>query len=779
MLRSRARADRRKLRTLFKNLSRLRSERQVSLTEVSIPGSTRKPTPLERKWSSVEEIINAPSGKDESKVRIFDQVVESPAFVRPEKSVPSKETPTLGRKTSVMDAVTGMDTIISSTGNLTAEEIFLLQKLTCTMVWAKQPSTKAAAEVLARLRKLEPHPRLLKLLTPYAWKFLWAMETEEIPSSRSRQIGDLMVKAGVDMTEEQEIAYVGGLFWSDSRDRAIKRWLGLVKRIPSPAVWNLGVRMYSLERNPEKAVLVIEKMFKTLGYTEHKTWIPVIMAYNHIHEGKKAWHTYERMLKCAEKNGERITAKQFDNLAMSFLDNYNPAMGLEVYKHMVFAGHNALDRQQTETYQNLSEAVQAAQQQTVDPESLNALSLNAIKNLPPRVANRYFYSGWMLNLMRMGRTDLAWFLVADVMHSQQFPPDSIHCNWVIQGFLQENKVELAEHIAEEMISERLNQIESGRKRKGLPATTGAAWGGKWKKPMMTETPPDEEEKILVAPATVQTFSILMQFYSRRKFMDRISPLYQKMLECDIPTNAYIMNHFLYALFRMRDMLRLANAFETMVREARVLPDFESFTIMWTAMWRHHTEPHHMSTEFLTPRELWKLTLRHLPKRTEENEGSMKDVWYAIIKCFLLVRDLEGALLALHAGTTLWRMKIDQTVTQEVAFGVLRARPWDPAVTRGRPRIDAGTVVVSVANVLQLGRDIMQRRGRKRGPVDPAPRKRGLIFDADEGTLESLTSILMREMGMSTLVQDELRRARKDMGLENVRLEGIEAIFVIS
>ncbi|KAF8535455.1 hypothetical protein BDD12DRAFT_855284 [Trichophaea hybrida] len=744
MLRSRARADRRKLRTLFKNLSRLRSERQVSLTEVSIPGSVKESTPPERKWISVEEIINAPLGKDESKVRIFQEV-----------SVPETEIPTSKRKTSVIDAVTGMDTIFSSAENLTDEEIFLLRKLTTAMVWAKEPSTKAAAEVLARLRKLEPHPQLLRLLTPYAWKFLWAMETEDIPSSRSRQVGDLMVKAGVDMTEEQEIAYVGGLFWSDSRDRAIKRWEGLVKRIPSLAVWNLGVRIFSLERNPEKAVQVIEKMIKTLGYTEHKTWIPIVMAYNHIHEGKKAWHTYQRMLKCAEKNGERITAKQFDSLAMSFLDNYNPLMGLEVYKHMVFAGHNALDRQQTETYQNLSEAVQAAQQQSVDPESLNALSLDAIKNLPPKVANRYFYSGWMLNLMRMGRTDLAWFLVADVMHSQQFPPDSIHCNWVIQGFLQENKIEQAERIAEEMISERLNQIEMGRKKKASP---------------------EEIEKILVAPATIQTFSILMQFYSRRKFMDRISPLYQKMLECDIPSNAYIMNHLLYALFRMRDMLRLADAFEAMVREARVPPDFESFTIMWTAMWRHHTEPHQKSTEFLTPRELWKLTMEHLPKRTEDAEGSMKDIWYAIIKCLLLVRDLEGALLALHAGTTLWCMEIDQTVTQEVAFGVLRARPWDPAVTRGRPRIDAGTVVVSVANVLQLGRDIMQRRGRKRGHVDSAPRRRGLIFDADEGTLESLTSILVREMGMSTLIQDELKRARRDMGLENVRLEGLEAIL---
>ena len=694
----------------------------------------------------------------------------------------------------------------------------------------QQPPTTVAAvavaEVLARLRRLEPYPHLLKLLTPYAWKLLWAVETEQIPSSHSRLMGELMLGAGAAMDEDQEVAYTLSLYRAgaeggpdSARTDALRRWKGLVRRMPTPAVFNAGVRMYALERDADTALAIIERMIKALGFTEHKTWIPVIMAYNHRHDGRKAWSLYRRMHSWAAQNKARITATQFDTLAMSFLDNNYPAMGLEVYKHMVFAGHNVFDRQQSETYRNLSKAVKAAQQQTLDPESLNEVSLDALKTLPPVVANKYFYSGWMLNLMRMDRTDLAWFLVGNVMQSNGFPPDSIHCNWVIQGFLREGNVELAEHIVEQMIQERMFQITKGWKRKGLPAATSSAWAGVWKNPAASaqQLASGVEVPIQVAPATVQTFSILMQHYCRHRLMDRVAPLYNKMADCDIPANSYIMNHLLFALFRSRESARLAEVFQTIVRQAGTSPDFESFVIMWTAMWRYLTDNTHLpppqpspppppapppppppppppqatasdadirsthtaaSNEFLSPRSLWGLTFQYLPRRNSESEGIMKDIWHFIIKCFFLARDLEGALLALHAGTTHWEMAVDQTITQEVAFGVLRARPWDPVVTGGRPRIDAATVVLSTENIRMLATDIMHRRGRRRaGAGEPAdaPRRRSLHFDAEEGTLESLTSILLREMGPTALVRDELLRARADMGLKDVALPGLEGI----
>jgi pentatricopeptide repeat protein len=753
MLRNRARVDRQKLLHVFKNLARLKAERKVVYTE-SVPPDVeerRRPIGEGREYASID-LLGSAGAKAPPQ--------ESGHYLQPIPGTENKMAESAeGRRVSVIDHVTGLHRVMYST-ELTDEEVQILRKLVGVMLFAREPSPEATKEVMKRLRMLENHPKLLKLISPYGWQFLWAMETDEIPGPRSRQIGELMVKAGVPMSEEQELAYIGAMFWTSSREQAVKRWETYIKKNRSPAVWGLGVKLYCLMEQPNKAVSVVQNMVKTLGQVSYKVWIPIILAFNHIQEGKQAFHTYGRMRRYAEQNGDRITAEQFDSIAMSFLENYNPDMGLQVYKHMVFAGHNALDRQQTETYQNLSQAVKAAQQATMDPETLNTISLDYIKSLPPSVANQYLYSGWMLNLMRMGRTDLALTLVADVMVSQGFLPDSIHYNWIIQGFLQEDRVDLAVEIGMQMIAERKRQIADSPNK---PAVTTTAKPGRV---------PDDEEKMPVAPATVQTFSILMQYYSRRQLIDKVAPLYQEMQECKIQANSYIMNHLLLALHRIRDYNQLARSFVKLVDDIKVAPDFESFSIMWTAMWRFNSSDKKVTGPFLKPRDLFRMTFQHLPKQTPESEGLMKDIWHSMMKCFFLARDLEGALLALHAGTSEWGLKIDQTIVQECAFGVLRARPYDSTNPDGRPYIDAPTVVISAQNIRELGFDIKERRTGKR-----SQRKRTIIFDPEDSTLASLNTIIMKDLGMTTLVQDELRRARHDMGLDQVTFkEGLDKIL---
>ena len=749
MLRSRIVTDRRKLRSLFANIQRLQSERGV-VRELPVPGGSKAPP---QQWNSTDEI---PVSRDDAEVRIFD-TVEPPS--RPalpgvvDGGGPVKRQGLVRRVGAELGRM-----VVPFTGGLSDEEAFLLKKLTGAMV-SFTPSDKAAVEAIARLRKLEAHPRLLRLLTPYAWKSLWALETETIPSVRSRVIGDMMVLGGVRMDAETEIKYIGGLFWNGAREEAVRRWEDLVQRAPTKEVYNLRVRLYALMQEPAKAEEIVERMREVLGTVEHKAWIPVIMAWNHVYEAEKAWKAYERMRECAEGNGERVTAKQFDDLAMSFLDSYQPAMGLQVYKHMVFAGHSALDRQQTETHSNLSEAVKAAQAETVDPGQLSALSVDALKNLPARVADKYFYGGWMLNLIRMNRADLAWHLITDVMPSQQFLPDSIHCNWAIQAFLQQGKPEMATSIAAQMITERIDQIATSKPPKLAVTSTRSPRG----------TP--QETGPQIPPATIQTFSILVHYHARRQQMSHIITLFDQMTTCAISPNSYILNHLLHALLRTHEMTRLALTFDSMLRTSRVTPDFASFSLMWTAMWRHYTQTHRKTHDFLTPRELFALTVEKLPERGEEEEGKMKDIWYAIIKSFLLARDLEGTLVALHAGAMLWSMPVDETVVQEVAFGVLRARSWDPKITGGRPRIVAGTVVTSVGRLRELGRQIVAQRGAG-GRPPAAARKRVLRIEGEDGSLESLTVLLKRELGDSVLVHDDVQRAMVDMGVGGVGMESL-------
>ncbi|KAI5798802.1 hypothetical protein EDC01DRAFT_628656 [Geopyxis carbonaria] len=661
------------------------------------------------------------------------------------------------RKASVLDQATGLDKIVASTGDLTDQDVYLLRKLTTAMVWVHQPSHDAVKEVFFWLQKIQGKPPILKVLTPYAWKFLWALETSPIPSFRTRLIGDLMVAAGAPFSEEQEIAYIGGLFWNEAREQAIERWRRLVKDNTSPAVWNLGVRMFALEQKPEMAQEIIKQMIRELGYTEHKTWIPVVLSYNHIYENEKAWDAYLKLRFWAEKNSMTVTAAQFDDLAMSFLDSNQPSMGLEVYKHMVFLGFGALDRQQTETYRNLATAVKEAQNSAKTPDSLNKLSLDALQTLPAHVADKYFYGGWMRNLMKMGRTDLAYFLIREVMFSKGHPPDSIHVNWVIQGFLEEGNVKAAEKLADEMIKRRLYAIGKAEKDETMVHDPEGKLSGI-----------NITGDIRLPPATIQTFSILINYFSRRQKMDQIVILCARMRQCEIPANSYIMNHMLYALFRVHDMPRLASSFDSMTH-GDIVPDCESFLVMWMAMFKSYTHNRRRYPEFLTPRDLFKRTFQALSKsQRSENHDKMVRIWHYVIKSFMLDRDLEGGLLALHAGKKVWDLPIDETIVREIAFGVLKARPWDPRKTQAeKPRITPHTMAVSVDTLKLLGESLMLARRRKRGPL----RSRTTIpkLDPHDSSLESLTLLLSKELGNSNLTLDDLKRARADMGVNMIDL----------
>lgn len=755
MLRTRVRTDPRQLRQLFDNLSRLKKERSVTLNELPIPfpGKPTAPPPPKsiararartqplQKFNSVSALQSAAENDDQD-WRVFEQVDETPKFIAVPNSPPTRQLPPVNDHAAMVDRTTGLD-VVFATLRLADGERFLLRKLMNAMMCANQPTPGIVKEVFFWLQRVAASKHLLKLLTPYAWKFLWALDVSTVPTLRSKMLGDLMVDLGVPLTENQEVGYIGGMFWHDSREQAIQRWEDLANRTPTSTVWNLGIRLFSLERNPVQAEAVLDAKIDMLGMTEHNTWIPITMAYNHIYQSDKAWESYEKMQSWAKRNGATITTSQYDDLAMSFLDSYQPGMGLEIYKHMLYSGNPTVERTQTETYKNLASAIKEAQDASDNHDELNKISCEALQTLPTNIANKYFFGGWMKNLMKMGRTDLAWFIVRDVMPSGGIRADSIHWNWVIQGFLEEGEEELAERIANQLIHERM-------RRDG-------------------NVPPEEqsEPKVYQAPATIQTFSLLINYHARRHRMDHVVSVCTKMLECNIQTNSYVMNHMLFALFRTHDMSRLSNAFVQMTTTGGVNPDQESFLIMWTALYKRYTMNSRKFIGFLTPRELFRHTIKKLPPPTKDHRNISRRIrmWHIMIKSFMLARDLEGALIALHAGAKLLRLPIDDKIVRETALGVMKIRAWDPSRTGGQQApVDAQTLESSVSRLQALGEHLRRLKLRKRGRFARKPR-----LAPEDGTLDSLSKLLNNELGQSDLVVDRLAKARAEMGLDGKKL----------
>lgn len=752
------------LHRLFDTLKSLRSVRNSPLTEFPPPAAPQEPAaPEPKKWESIqameaEDVLN----DDEPTVRIFRQDIEPPRLLKqPLESLEAAS------DSPILDAATGLDRGVASTKGLSKVDLHRLRNLTNALNFFSHSPLSVSKEVFHCLDQFKSNPKVLQLLTPRAWELLWALDINTVPSLRSRLIGEMMVSAGVPMNEKQEIAYIGGMFWNDAKETAFKRWSeGTRVGLASPAFWNIGIRMYSLDLRPEMAEYWIQQMITVIGRAEPKDWIPIIMSYNQIYQPKRAWHAYSEMRKWSKRTTKPITLSQYDNICMSFLDGGGPALGLEVFKHMIYSGPPALERMKTQVYSALSPAILAAQKSTNSPKQLNNLSMDALKNLPPKVGDKYFYGSWMKNLMRMGRTDLAWYLVRDVMVKRGIVPDSIHLDWIIQGFLEENNTRMAEEIANEMFREKLARVAA--KKDCPPYTDWSAASSATVPAVRLSTAPSKPPTLIpgpTAPATIQTFSLLINYETRRQHMDLVVSLTTLMARCEIDANSYIFNHLLYALLRTHDLPRLSQTFAILLSSTTAQPDLESWHIMWMAQWRRHTQTHRKFEAFDQPRALFGMMVKRLPRRTvKEGEGRdrMLDLWVIIIKCFNLAKDLPGILVALHAGKMVWGVPVDDRVVKTVALGVFKSRDWDPKATEGiRPPVEEATVTGGVRELRELGRKLLDRRRRGRVKLNWKSVK------DPKGLLEGLTSLLRWEMGEGSTVEQEVMKAKVEMQVEGL------------
>lgn len=757
MLRKRVRTNKVDLRRLFDTLKSLRNERSA-LIELPPPTATQDGSPAPqniRKWESVEAMEHEDITDDnEPNIRVFQQNIELPKLLKqPLESL--SETP-------ILDAATGLDAAVTTKKGLSKVDLHLLRKLTNALTFFAHSPLSVSKEVFHWLQQFRSNPKVLQLLTPHAWTILWALETDLIPSFRSKLIGDLMVAAGVEMTEEQEIGYIGGLFWNNAKEKAMKRWMNKIKTgKASPAFWNVGIRMMSLDQKPDVAKHWAGVMVKTLGTSDVKTWIPIIMSYNHINEPSQARRAYKSMLKWSEKTKEKIKMSQYDDICMSFLDGGDPAMGLEIYKHAVYSGSPALERMQTDIYEYLSPAVLAAQDTKETPEALNKFSVSALRELPPKIADKYFYGSWMRNLMRMGRTDLAWHLVRNVMIQRGFMLDSVHLNWIIQGFLEEENIEMAEGIAKEMIQMRLRNLE-------MKKEDWKDWSGKETPTAETETKDSDTtttwsilDPSITPPATIQTFSLLINYYARRQRMEKVVDFASTMASCQLLPNSYIFNHFIYSLFRVHDLPRLARTYSIMLASEKGKPDMETWHIMWVAMTKRYTRKRTRFSEFPTPRVLFADMIKYLPRGRmlgrEGDEEKMIDIWHNIIRSFMLARDFPGTLVALHAGKRIWGMEVDETIVRDIALGILKSRSWDPQLS-GMPKVYEKMVVDSVEQLGVLGQRFLGRRRRRRGVKGEVGMLRRV--KDPEGLLEGLTVMF----GERATVREMLESTKNEMGV---------------
>ncbi|KAF8424574.1 hypothetical protein EV426DRAFT_598507 [Tirmania nivea] len=675
------------------------------------------------------------------------------------------------------------------------QEYRILKRLAIAISNATQNPGKFNKELLRLLKQAQVFPSVIQYLTPAAWEAFFAYERDTMPTNLTIFVAEMMDVHGIKRTEKQECDLIGAIFWNRDRTEATQRWVHFMRSLDKPTAdtWNLGIKLLSLRKEPQRAMSIYNVMKESLGYSDPKALVPIILSWNHLYQHHKAWYLLQNLKQIMNKDPTCVKPSHLEDIALSFMDAEKPAAAFSVWKYMWKKGMAVPEytKEAAIFYQGIIQT----------PQALHTFSSYLLDALKDRVSDKYFYASWMKNLIRLGRPDLT-LQVKEVMERNGLRPDPQHVNGMIRGFLKDGHGEVAERLAGELIQQRLQKVASWAEAKEQKKLRKEA------QPFSVSTdslPPELqdpqsplqtiEEKFNTPPmATPQTFSILLHYFTRKRDYIKAQLYMDLMIQCQTPLSAVHFNHLLKMHLRQSDLVRLEKTFEIMTRQLGCKPDRHTWGLMWYAMWKRYTQPKRRISSFQTPRQLFTEMVKFIPAAKhgdplpEWESPESRATWRVIIRCFVLARDWDGLIVALNAGDSLWKMHVDEGIYKEVALGLLKkGKPGlvrDKSGRISKRKINEEMVSQAIRELGALERNISIRKKvvRLSGQEHASAEKkwanamekiRRIPIEEAAAGLEAVTAVLKQEAGdMDSMVGvGRLKDVREEMGLKHVGIKG--------
>ncbi|KAI9866517.1 MAG: hypothetical protein M1813_001069 [Trichoglossum hirsutum] len=616
-------------------------------------------------------------------------------------------------------------------------------------------------------------PPFLHLIPQEAWGVLYNVQDRLSVSNPDRQahlktILEDMAATGHELNGDQKVAYIEAQFLEGDKEKAISQWEGDAKTIGvleefSEQFWSLGVRIFASIGDPQRAQNTAHILLNSRRGTDARIWLPVIIAWNNTggHSGfRSAWSLYVRL---KDRLGSEMSMEDYDTITMSFLTAGKKDLALAVFRDMMLAGSSSEGEDSVSFYRRSLSLVANLQSTSPDPSELNNISLQALSILPRRFQNKFFYGSWMKKLLGMGEVDSA-AMVVELMYERGVDPDARHLNGVIGAWLRTGKAEprkKAEEMARNMIQERLDFV---RKRHVLssPNSTRLSSG------VGDHTDLPKFLRRRVPPATIETFSILVQYYLRRSKFDEVEKLSKYLQMAEIKPNSFYMNHLLYSLLRSHDRQEAWQMYTNMTQEGGVRPDVSTFTCLWDCMKVHVDRLKNRRKEgFPQPRELLREMASWYSKwNARDYDEVSKEMYDQIIRCFSLSEDQAGTLIALHALRDMFGMHPDRDTVRIIILQI--ARLGAPDVRSRRLNLSDSNTKANVAKVTNVLEKLAQRRSTALEKEGVQPDDSNLVMKAEDNLwlVSELLRIVIARGGEAAEAAEDMRKAAIDMGVED-------------
>ncbi|KAI9640811.1 hypothetical protein NHQ30_010651 [Ciborinia camelliae] len=466
-------------------------------------------------------------------------------------------------------------------------------------------------------------------VSPAAWNILWGYFSLPDPTNLDRmahvkRLGSDMQSAGLHLGGPTLLLYIEAVFVEGDPNTAIDVWKAAIgKSIHNDEslldqYLELGIRMFAENGNIDEARKTASIfMQRSSDPVCARILIPIIQGclQSKIKDRTpEAWDTY---LEFRKHMKSRMEMDDYDAITGLFMRAGKEHEALAVFKDMML---------------------------TNDPAALqhDSLITQDYNVFPTKFNNKFFFGKWIKKLIGNGDLDEA-NRVLDLMRDLGICPDAKFTNgligaWLRSGTLKNRK--LAEDLGWSMIARRIQFVkarEGGVKSLVAPLRTVK---GRNKLDHKSAT------FNLNPAATIETFTILMDYYVRRSKQQELFDLYTTLTKAKIPANTCFMNIVFKAVPKLST--HTIKIYYDFIRDG-LKPDIETFLLLWHNL-KQRAMQRHIRSNFFDARALFAEMMKWAEQlKTELGADDFpQDIYNLIILSFGLGDDQAGTAVAMRA-----------------------------------------------------------------------------------------------------------------------------------
>lgn len=530
-------------------------------------------------------------------------------------------------------------------------------------------------------------------LPPKAWELLWSSQsrlplTDQHRYNHLRILTEDMHRSQVALSPDQTIVYLDGLIASNQIDLAASMWRSsrhLFQNVGHQArrYWETGVAIMLSKQDLHGAEELVDQL-ALAGSDSSNAIKAIFQAWCSSADDRKAEKAWSFYLKLKTLRNEAMTMEDYDSISNIFIDAGMIDLALGVFKDLMLhgkkSGHDSIMLYKASL--RLAGELQAS---SITESQVNKVSIEAFTVLPRKYQNKFFFGSWIKKLIGMGRVDSA-AAVVDLMSKRGVKPDAKHLNGIIGAWLRSESDESelrAEKMAWSMIHQRLRFV---RNRKSSVAQSFDQNAGL---DLQASGGLTDAGHTIVPPATSETFSLLVFYYSGLGKHEAITQLTECMALAEIAPTAFYMNQLLYAELRRSRYIEVWKRFLKLSEE--VQPDIGTFACLWNCAKIQIDRPDLATAiDFPSPQKLygvmsnWAISLS--PKaRHRAAADFQRDLYEQIIRCFCLTQDFEGAIVAMHSLKANFQMYPSSDTARYMMLHVSRLSDFKPRLTKADRR----------------------------------------------------------------------------------------------